>query len=64
MDIANQVSGSGFSDNSPTDTSSKNISTDVLLLQVKNISKRFNTLQEQAAKDRMVTADMANKLQA
>ena len=33
MDTANQVSGSGFSDNSATDTCSRNISTKILLLR-------------------------------
>ena len=65
MDIANQESGSGFSEHSPTDTSSKNISTEILLLrELKNISNRFNSLEEQAGKDRLVIADIANKLQA
>ena len=33
----------------------------LLLRELKNISKRFNTLEEQAAKDRLVVADMANR---
>ena len=32
-----------------------------MLRELKNISKRFNTLEEQAAKDRLVVADMANR---
>ena len=60
-----QVSGSGFFDNSSTDQTPKTISTEVLLLrELKHISKRFNTLEEQAAKDRLVIADMASKFQA
>ena len=61
----NQVSGSGLFDNSSVEQTPKTISTEVLLLrELKRISKRFNTLEQQAAKDRLVIADMASKLQA
>ena len=60
---SSQVSDSGTvnkvnQDRGKTVTSS----TETLLLrELKNISKRFNTLEEQAAKDRLVVADMANR---
>ena len=65
MDTPKQVSGSGLIDNSSSDTSAKTTSTDILLLrELKSISKRFHTLEEQAAKDRLVIASMASKIQA
>ena len=60
-----QVSGTGLIDNSSSDTSAKTTSTEILLLrELKSISKRFSTLEEQPAKDRLVIASMASKIQA
>ena len=60
-----QVSGSGLLDSTSSDPTQKTVSTEIVLLrELKNISKRFNSLEEQAAKDRRMIADMATKLQA
>ena len=60
-----QVSGSGLFDSTSSDPTQKSVSTEIVLLrELKNISKRFNSLEEQAAKDRRMIADMATKLQA
>ena len=60
---SSQVSDSGTVNKVNQDRGKTVISsTETLLLrELKNISKRFNTLEEQAAKDRLVIADMANR---
>ena len=60
-----QVSGSGLFDSTSSDPTHKTVSTEIVLLrELKNISKRFNSLEEPAAKDRRMIADIATKLQA
>ena len=64
-DSTGQVSDSGLFDSTCSDPTHKTVSTEIVLLrELKNINKRFNSLEEQAAKGRLMIADMATKLQA